>query len=229
MGPLKDSYLRDKFLHHAYLIEGQYQSTLAGLKEFFKDTLKIESVGNPDVIVQEIETLTIDDARVLKEMASRKSFSGGKKIFVVGAQFFTREAQNSLLKLFEEPAQDVHFFIITRSGDALLPTLLSRLSRIATTETPNKEMEVLAEKLLKLTPAERLRDETIKHIVEEKEKTRAIALLDEFVRIIHKKNKITTENAKIFKEITKQKDYLNDRAPSVKLILEYILLILPKA
>ncbi|MEK7582013.1 MAG: hypothetical protein AAB488_01635 [Patescibacteria group bacterium] len=228
MDSLKETYKKDKFLHHAYLIDGEYQSTLSELKEFFKETLSIVTAGNPDVIVQEMEILTIDDARALKEMASRKSFSGGKKIFVIGAHFFTHEAQNSLLKLFEEPTPDTHFFIITRKGNALLPTLLSRLSRIAIAQTGNIEIKSLAEKLLKLSPGERLRDDTIKDIIEEKDKIRAIALLDQFVKALHEKEKVTTKNTRLFEELTKCRGYLNDRAPSVKLILEYTLLVLPQ-
>ncbi|MEK7558229.1 MAG: hypothetical protein AAB507_00115 [Patescibacteria group bacterium] len=228
MKALKETYKKDKFLHHAYLIEGEYVAALPELKVFFKDALKIEPVGNPDVIVQEMETLTIDDARGLKEMASRKSFSGGKKIFVIGAHFFTREAQNSLLKLFEEPTPDTHFFIITQKGETLLPTLLSRLSRIAITQTDNVEIRTLAEKLLKLSPGERLRDDTIKDIIEEKNKTRATLLLDQFVKALHEKEKVTTKNIRLFEELTKCRGYLNDRAPSVKLILEYTLLVLPQ-
>ena len=52
----------------------------------------------------------------------------GKKIFIIETGFFTREAQNSLLKVFEEePTEGTHFFVFTPSAETLLPTLRSRM------------------------------------------------------------------------------------------------------
>jgi hypothetical protein len=48
-------------------------------------------------------------------------------ILFVRANQFLLETQNTLLKIFEEPAENVHFFIISPNKQAFVPTLLSRL------------------------------------------------------------------------------------------------------
>ncbi|MGE0051990.1 MAG: DNA polymerase III subunit delta' [Arcobacter sp.] len=49
-----------------------------------------------------------------------------KYIFLCGSTF-RKEAQNSLLKILEEPPRNVVFIIITNSKTSLLPTIYSRL------------------------------------------------------------------------------------------------------
>lgn len=49
-----------------------------------------------------------------------------KYIFLCGSTF-RKEAQNSLLKILEEPPKNVVFIIITNSKSSLLPTIYSRL------------------------------------------------------------------------------------------------------
>ncbi|PUE64148.1 DNA polymerase III subunit delta' [Arcobacter caeni] len=50
-----------------------------------------------------------------------------KYIFLCGTTF-RKEAQNSLLKILEEPPKNVIFIIITNSKSSLLPTIYSRLA-----------------------------------------------------------------------------------------------------
>ena len=42
-------------------------------------------------------------------MGTEKSFSGSKKIFVLCVNTFSLDAQNVLLKMFEEPIEHTHF------------------------------------------------------------------------------------------------------------------------
>jgi len=49
------------------------------------------------------------------------------KYIVLGAQEFTAVAQNSLLKLLEEPPRNIEFIIISPTKSNLLPTVRSRL------------------------------------------------------------------------------------------------------
>lgn len=50
-----------------------------------------------------------------------------KYLFLCGTTFRT-EAQNSLLKLFEEPPKNIVFIILTTSKSSILPTIYSRIS-----------------------------------------------------------------------------------------------------
>ncbi len=49
------------------------------------------------------------------------------KYIIFGSKEFTKEAQNSLLKILEEPPRNIVFIIITPTKANLLPTIRSRL------------------------------------------------------------------------------------------------------
>ena len=59
------------------------------------------------------------------------------KYILLGAQEFTAVAQNSLLKLLEEPPRNIEFIIISPTKSNLLPTVRSRLPilKVNTTHT----------------------------------------------------------------------------------------------
>ncbi len=49
------------------------------------------------------------------------------KYIIIGSNSFTNVAQNSLLKVFEEPPKNIEFIIISPTKSNLLPTVRSRL------------------------------------------------------------------------------------------------------
>ena len=53
--------------------------------------------------------------------------SNEKKYIFLCGKTFRNEAQNSLLKILEEPPKNVVFIIITNSKSAILPTIFSRI------------------------------------------------------------------------------------------------------
>ena len=71
------------------------------------------------------EFLLIQATQAIKEAYIASSEK--KYIFLCGTTF-RKEAQNSLLKILEEPPKNVVFIIITNSKSSLLPTIYSRLS-----------------------------------------------------------------------------------------------------
>lgn len=50
-----------------------------------------------------------------------------KKYIILCASTFRKEAQNSLLKVLEEPPRNIIYIIVTTSKSTLLPTILSRM------------------------------------------------------------------------------------------------------
>ncbi len=70
------------------------------------------------------EFLLIQATQAIKEAYIASSEK--KYIFLCGSTF-RKEAQNSLLKILEEPPKNVIFIIITNSKSSLLPTIYSRL------------------------------------------------------------------------------------------------------
>lgn len=70
------------------------------------------------------EFLLIQATQAIKEAYIASSEK--KYIFLCGSTF-RKEAQNSLLKILEEPPKNVVFIIVTNSKSSLLPTVYSRL------------------------------------------------------------------------------------------------------
>ena len=149
-------HLDSKNLHHACFLVGDTEAIFLKLKNFLEKRVGIKTSGNPDFWSGKFKTLTIDEARAIAELQERKSFVGKSlgseaskwrgKIFVIQADFITEEAQNSLLKVFEEPTSGTHFFIISPQ-DILLPTLRSRMQIIFHSEMSSTRLDILGMKM----------------------------------------------------------------------------------
>src|SRR3989344_4190800 len=102
---LINGHLEKNHLHHAYVIEGAREEIVPEVFDL-KKSLGIGTAENADVSHISLDSFKIEDARNLKSYATEKSFSkqkNGKKIFIISANSFLLEAQNTMLKMFEEP------------------------------------------------------------------------------------------------------------------------------
>lgn len=183
--------------HHAYFFTGDGAKAL----DFLDTHLDVKKQGNPDYIFQKMDALSIDEARNIKLVHSKKPF-GEKRIFIIQTESISVESQNALLKVFEEPEPNNHFFVIIENPQ-LLPTLKSRV-QIINFEKENTSVE----KFLKLGKKERL------DFVKELSKTEGYSLADGIGKI--KKDRKTLE------AVVKVKKYINDRGSSTKQLLEYL-------
>ena len=228
-------------LHHAYCLEGRREDVLNELREFLENVLKFKTKGNPDFYFGDFDTLGIDDGRLINEMQSRKAVSMTRRIFIIAAHFITRETQNSLLKMFEEPAGDAVFFLIIPSASILLPTLRSRmmivnLNRGAENDETEKSEKTAnlfnAKKFIKSGVGERLAMvKKISDKIADEEASRSIVA--DFLNSVEREilNESGTEELKrknlfIFQEIDKCRNYAGDRSPSIKMLLEHIALMI---
>jgi DNA polymerase III delta prime subunit len=186
-----------------------------------KEDLGVTEIGNPDFFVFDEKKFGIDDGRSLQIMQSRKAI-GGTMVFVIGFDFIRREAQNALLKMFEEPTPNTFFFVATPHPDSLLPTLRSRLSDLFIFGVEDKNP--LAKRFVSADII--TRQKLVESIVKEKDKTEAISLLHGVEEILYEES--ITRNRKVLSEIQKAKNFLHDKSASVKILLEHILLITPQ-
>ena len=218
--------------HHAYCLIGgdaTHEELLAALK---KDH-KIVAIGNADFFDRKYQNFTIDDAREVKSQAeTRPTKAAGKKVFVLTMNGMTVEAQNALLKLLEEPADYSHFFLIIPSAHLLLPTIKSRISFVESAGERhvshvgyNISVIGQAKEFLALTVPKRL--EFIKSFMEEitkekRPKQDAVDLLKALEEIVHEKGVKDKTNVKKLDAILLAEKYSTDRAPSLKMLLEYV-------
>lgn len=227
-----DHYKKTGYLHHAHVIEGVHGEIVQILLPSIEKYLGISAQGNPDFQVSYYESFGVDEARTLKEAQTRSAFDGKHKIFIVGANSFTREAQNALLKTFEEPTQGTLFFIILPRAEMLLPTLRSRVLVVSGTNTPQDESKVLAEKFLDSSLEERFA--MAKKMAEKKagetvDRELFRRIFDHIERILYTRTagKRDDSIARIFREIFQAKTYLADRGSSPKMLLEHIAIVMP--
>ncbi len=227
--------LNKNLLHHSYLLEGEKEYIFQELLKFFEKELNFSIQSNPDFWVEDFESLSIDNGRAIKDFQSKKSILGDKKIIVIKTNFISNEAQNSLLKMFEEPTENTHLFLIMPSAENLLPTLISRLNIIKYLNVGTRclQDQDLLEKFLKANIAKRF--EMLKIFLPQKkgekaDKVGAINFLNQLEEKLFnefKKESKTLDWENLFTEIRKGRSYLNDRSPSIKMILEHIAMLIP--
>lgn len=211
------------FNHHAYLYEG----ALALLPELVADACKrfgFTEENNPDVSVREFEKFGIDESRALAREAALKSVSG-KRLFVVGVSALTSESQQALLKLFEEPPLGVLFVLLAPHG-SVLPTLRSRtLSYPASVGKKGSAKE--AKEFLVASSKER--SERVAALLDEEENAKERVRV--FVEALEKElapHTTSLQAREALDDLARTRRYLNDRSPSLKMLLEHLAIALPK-
>lgn len=201
-------------LHHAYLLVGSSVEALKALHELFERE-GANLVGSPDFFLYNEPLFGIEEARKLSEAAIRKAF-GERKIFFISPEKLTLEAQNALLKTFEEPIPETHFFLSVRDENLIIPTLRSRMQVIRLSQGAQDFKEV--DKFLKSSLKERL--SFVKRFVDEE---RNISIfLDELLTLLRK----STESLEQVEKVYKVKLVSDDRGTSPRLILEHLALVL---
>ncbi|MDP4020930.1 MAG: hypothetical protein Q8P58_02745 [Candidatus Adlerbacteria bacterium] len=175
------------------------------------------------------ERFGIDEARSLIEMASLKNF--GKQTFFIAAASLTTEAQQALLKLFEEPQKGTTFVLLVPHG-SIIPTLRSRMMSYPqqgeTLLVPARFR--LATQFLKSTQKER--SDYIAKLLKDDEGVREQVreFLNGLEEELHKNLQKTKQNKAFLdglQDISKVRSYTNDRSPSLKMLLEHLALSLP--
>lgn len=214
-------------LHHAYLIEGDDENASEVL-------VFIKTLPNAEIIKIKTDAFKLEDAHNLKSLSGEKSISLGKKIFVISANSVLREAQNAMLKLFEEPIPDTHFFLIVPDTNALLKTLLSRFYLISERKDVSPDEDV--SKFLAMPLARRIDfiKEKLEQFEEENEeestdsaRASALRFLNSLEFALHQKVPAEKRDAESFEHIWKTRELLRMPGSSVKNLLESVALIAP--
>lgn len=226
-------------LHHAYLIEGMHTEVVPEILKFL-EILDIDIVGNPDFYHLSIDSFKIEDARNLKSLSSEKGFSSKKKIFLISANNFLLEAQNTLLKIFEEPIENTHFFIITPDINTLQKTLISRFYLIRTKMKLENEL-IEANKFITMPLKNRIDfikelivdssdqiDNNIEVVALSSTRSKSLKFLNALESTLQQKL-ISNPNINIdfFDQLFKVRKFLNQPGSSIKTLMESVALVVP--
>ena len=112
----------------------------------------LEGVHSDVVLVDgraQPERFKVEPMRELRAGAYRSPSEGRAKVYVIAeAQLLSREAQNILLKVIEEPPEDTFFLFTCDNKFRLLPTILSRVVAVAVPPLPVEQCQrALAERV----------------------------------------------------------------------------------
>lgn len=207
-------------LHHALVIEGDNVTGLQKAKEHVKQILQVRVEANPDLEIIEKERYTISDARTLKERATQKPL-GDIQVFIIVSDHILREAQNALLKLLEEPAQNTYFILVVPSISQLLPTVQSRLAYGGRVARISEKKDFVSSFLLG-NIGERIR--MLDPILKSKDRREARKVLDTLESELRIQG--VKVHSKSLSEIAFVRQYLSDRSSSLKMLLEHIAIVL---
>ena len=227
-------------LHHAYLIEGMRDEIIPEILVWL-ESLGVKTSANPDFCQILIDNFKKEEAMDLRSMGSEKSFGAEKKIFIVGANSFSLDAQNILLKMFEEPIENTHFFLIVPDAHILLRTLVSRFYLISSRQGLAKDRLKEAEKFIalplnkriefiKLLIAEEESDNKEEIVVDNSARSKALEFLDTLELVLHNKFvQSSTLNIKtdFFEQIFTAREFLRQPGSSVKSLMESVALTIP--
>ncbi len=196
--------------HHTYYYEGslgEFDALKAALKPF---------------VAERHERFGIDEARALIALAGLKNFN--EALFFIGASSITTEAQQALLKLFEEPQAGTTFVVLVPHG-ALLPTLKSRMLPYEKPDIRNPKSEKSFQ-FLKLN--QKQRSDFITKFIKDEEalRERTLDLVNGLEAALATNVK---KNTQALEDLAMVRGYLADRSPSIKLLLEHLALSLPTA
>ncbi len=180
---------------HAILIEGENTEQTTALADYIagcavcssnnapcgvcRDCHLASAGTHPDITRVETldgkKSLSVDQIRETRADAFVKAHSAAHRVFIIKeANRMNAAGQNALLKVLEEPPQNVIFILLTPSKTMLLDTIISRcvllsvpseiLQEGAHYETANKFIDLLIsgseyEMLMLLTPLEKSRKE----------------------------------------------------------------------
>ncbi len=133
---------------HAYILCGEKYSGKKYIANIFAAALLCESEGevpcgkchscsqalsanNPDIIYvthEKPNVIGVDDIRTqVNQDINIRPYAGRKKIYIIDeAEKMNQQAQNAILKTFEEPPEYGVILLLVTNANVLLPTILSR-------------------------------------------------------------------------------------------------------
>lgn len=198
------------------------------LKENIQDLDSLRKDPNFFLIEpEESESIKIEQAKDLQKKIIYSPFSKKYQFgIILNAQLMTVEAQNSLLKTFEESHENTIFILTTNNEKGVLPTILSRCNRIYPEEKSEEKVknEFVEEAAFLLKPVY----EKISYIEEIVKEEKTNEFLDKLIDLFREKHsgkiregKQTEKEEKLLKILTQAK-YRIGKNVNKKIALEYV-------
>ena len=118
-----------------------------GMRETDKKDTRILIQEHPDVLIVPPDPpqllIKLGQVRSLIHSAQYLPSEAPRKMFILTAASFMKEAANSLLKVLEEPPDYVHIILCAENPGELLPTIRSRCATVRLGALPIEELEMM--------------------------------------------------------------------------------------
>lgn len=134
----------------AFDLDGEVDKAVAAreeLRETDKKETRVLVQPHPDVLIIPPDPpqllIKLGQVRSLIHSANYLPAEAPRRIFILTAASFMKEAANSLLKVLEEPPATVHIILLAENPGELLPTIRSRCAIVRLGALPVEEIEML--------------------------------------------------------------------------------------
>jgi DNA polymerase-3 subunit delta' len=134
----------------AFALDDEIDKAVAAreeLREVDKKETRVLVQPHPDVLIIPPDPpqllIKLGQVRTLIQSANYLPAEAPKKVFIITASSFMKEAANSLLKVLEEPPPTVHIILLAENPGELLPTIRSRAALVRLGALPVEEIEML--------------------------------------------------------------------------------------
>lgn len=205
--------------HHAVLISHPHRNAYSA--RLWQDI----SALSPAHKLFDLTVLDIETARDIISFA--QSPYSGERVGLISFHTATHPAQNALLKILEEPKENIRFVIVTSNKEQLLPTVLSRVYEIRSNdqEVSSKDAQEFLETPYTVRMKLPFVVELLSRVDEEGRKDRegVRAFLFSLVEVLREKK----VESKFVVETLECASYASDPSASGKALLEYVSLLLP--
>lgn len=221
-------------MHHAYVLIGEREAGIAWVREWAKRELMMDAHQNPDFTVNEYIVLSAEEAREVAEGASQAPFQGESKVVVLATTRIYNEAQNALLKVFEEPPPNTYLFLIVPTRGGLIATLLSRVHVVL---LDSREVQAPEEVVAFLGSAREKRSQMIKKMLQsgdddaDQNREELIRFVSGVEAVLYKQFDLDKPDPRVrqaLDDISALRSVLYERGGPAKLVLEHIALSVPE-
>lgn len=210
--------------HHFYLLGGDESAA----REFLDERFGKESETPAESILHEVyELFRKEEATDFRERILFAGASDAPRVFAIHAQSFGPEAFEAMLKILEEPPKGI-VIAITEHGASTIPdTIRSRAHSVRLTVTAS---DFDAKKFLVLTIPKRLvivADVIAEHKDDETSaplRSHAQQMMTAIIKEARKE--ISKERGEVLHELMTMMGYLATRGANVKMILEYMAMMI---
>ncbi len=176
----------------AFLFTGQGGTGKTTMANIIRHALKCSDTDYTEL--NAADDRGIGAIRGLRENMRFAPLAGDKKVILLDeAHMLTKEAQEALLKMLEEPPEYVHFIIATTNPEKLKPTLKRRCHHYHLQPAPRNEMLKLLRFILKKEKVEDFPPAILNEIEELSDGSagQALKLLDQVIDMYDEKKAIS--------------------------------------